>query len=87
LYKKWIIKENFRGIHFNQPKEEAFIILGRWIRDAQKCGIGQIIKVADMFDKHTQGIANAMAYNKSNAMVERIKGKMSYQFLPNPLSV
>ncbi|MEM6815134.1 MAG: transposase, partial [Bacteroidota bacterium] len=33
-------------------------------------------KVADMFDRHMQGIVNAMAYNKSNAMAERINGKL-----------
>ena len=72
----WRIKENFRDIHFNQPKEEAYLLLHRWIRNAQKCGIGHIIKVADMFDNHLQGIVNAMTYNKSNAMAERLNGKL-----------
>jgi len=74
--KAWIIKENFRDIHFSQSKEEAFVILSQWIRNAQKCGIGQIIKVAKTFDRHMQGIINAMTYNKSNAMAERINGKL-----------
>ncbi|MEM6814360.1 MAG: transposase, partial [Bacteroidota bacterium] len=63
-------------IHFSQPKEEAFVLLYQWIRNAQRCGIGHLIKVADMFDRHMQGIVNAMAYNKSNAMAERINGKL-----------
>lgn len=74
--KAWRIKENFRDIHFSQSKEDAFIILSQWIKDAQKCGIGQIIKVAGMFDQHMQGIVNAITYNKSNAMAERINGKL-----------
>lgn len=74
--KAWKIKENFRDIHFKQSKAEAFIILSQWIRNAQKCGIGQIIKVANMFKAHLTGIVNAMAYNKSNAMAERLNGKI-----------
>ncbi|MEM6815113.1 MAG: transposase, partial [Bacteroidota bacterium] len=52
----WIIKENFRDIHFSPPKEDAFVILSQWSRNAQRCGIGHLIKVADMFDRHMQGI-------------------------------
>ena len=72
----WRIKENFREIHFKQSKEEAFIILSQWIRNARKCGIGQIIKVANMFETHLTGIVNAMTYNKSNAMAERLNRKI-----------
>ncbi len=56
----WRIKENFRDIHFKQTQAEAFILLYQWIRNAQKCGIGHIIKVADMFDNHMQRILNAI---------------------------
>ncbi|MCP4460486.1 MAG: ISL3 family transposase [Cytophagales bacterium] len=68
----WRIKENFRAIHFKQRSEEAFILLNQWIRNAQKCGMGQLIKVADMFDAHMQGIVNAMVY----AIAERLNGKL-----------
>ncbi|MEM0940121.1 MAG: transposase, partial [Bacteroidota bacterium] len=74
--KAWIIKENFGDIHFSQPKEEAFVLLYQWIRNAQRCGIGHLIKVADMFYWHRQGILNAMTYNKSNTMAERINGRL-----------
>ncbi len=39
-------------------------------------GIAQIIKVANMFETHLTGIVNAMTYNKSNAMAERLNGKI-----------
>jgi len=72
----WRIKENFRDIHFKQTPAEAFVLLSQWIKDAKKCGMGQIIKIADMFDSHLQGIINAMVYSKSNAMAERLNGKI-----------
>lgn len=72
----WRIKENFRDIHFKQTQAEAFVLLSQWIKDAQKCGMGQIIKVADMFEAHLDGIVNAMVYSKSNAMAERLNGKI-----------
>ena len=72
----WRIKENFRDITFNQPFEDAFILFCRWCADALKSQIKAIIKVAEMFKRHTAGILNAMALNKSNAMAERLNGKI-----------
>ncbi len=72
----WRIKENFRDIHFKQSSQEAFILFYAWLRNAQRCGIGQIIKVANMFKAHMQGIINAMIFAKSNAMAERLNGKL-----------
>jgi len=72
----WRIKENFRDITFNQSFAEAFILFYRWCNDALKSQINAIIKVAEMFKRHTTGIVNAMALNKSNAMAERLNGKI-----------
>ena len=72
----WRIKENFRDITFNQPFEEAFILFSRWCNDALNSQISPVIKVAEMFKRHTVGIVNAMALNKSNAMAERLNGKI-----------
>jgi len=74
--KAWVIKENFRDIFFNQQKDEAYIILSQWIKNAKMCGVGHMIKVADMFDRHMEGIVNAMTLNKSNAMAERLNEKL-----------
>lgn len=72
----WRIKENFRDITFNQPLEHAFVLFWRWSNDALKSQLNPIIKVAQMFQRHTRGIVNAMALNKSNAMAERLNGKI-----------
>lgn len=72
----WRIKENFRDITYNQPFEESFILFCRWSSDALKSQLNPIIKVAEMFKRHTAGIVNAMTLNKSNAMAERLNGKI-----------
>ncbi len=72
----WRIKENFRDITFNQPLQEAFILFNRWCLDALSSKLAPIIKVAEMFNRHIVGIVNAMALNKSNAMAERLNGKI-----------
>lgn len=72
----WRIKENFRDITFNQPREEAFILFMRWCSDALKSQINEIIKVSEMFNRHMVGIINAINLGKSNAMAERLNGKI-----------
>lgn len=72
----WRIKENFRDITFSQPKEESYIIFMRWHRDALNSNINAIVKVAEMYKRHMNGIVNAMTLNKSNAMAERLNGKI-----------
>jgi transposase len=72
----WRIKENFRDITFNQTREEAFILFMRWFRDAMKSQIKAIMDVAEMFNRHLAGIVNAINLGKSNAMAERLNGKI-----------
>ncbi len=47
-------------------------MLSQWIRNAQKCGIGQIIKVVKVFETHLTGIVNAMA-ERLNGKIQEIK--------------
>ena len=72
----WRIKKNFGDITFNQPFSEAFILFSRWCTAAMNSQINAIIKVTEMFKRHTVGIVNAMALNKSNAMSERLNEKI-----------
>lgn len=74
--KAWRIKENFRDITFNQSLSEAYILFYRWCRDAKNSKINAIMKVAEMFERHSAGIVNAISLNKSNAMAERLNGKI-----------
>jgi transposase len=71
----WKIKENFRDIQFRQQTiQEAFLIVSNWRRNAINSKIPEIKKVIDMFDRHFQGILNAMMTGSNNARAERING-------------
>ena len=72
----WRVKENFRDIQFRQTREEAFIIYYRWKMDAKKTNIKEISDVVEMFDRHEQGIINAIQTGSNNARAERINGSI-----------
>lgn len=71
----WRIKENFRDIQFRQKnKEEAFFILANWRRNATYANIPEITQIVNMFDRHFQGILNAIVTGANNARAERVNG-------------
>lgn len=73
--KAWRIKENFRDIQFRQDtKENAFFILSNWRRSAIYSKIPEILEIVKMFDRHFQGILNAILTGSNNARAERING-------------
>jgi transposase len=72
----WRIKENFRDIIFNQPFNEAFALFLRWLTDALNSQISSIIRVSEMFKRHTVAIINEIVLNRNNAMAERLNGKI-----------
>lgn len=73
--KAWRIKENFRDIQFRQEtKENAFFILSNWRRNAIQSKIPEILEIVKMFDRHFQGILNAILTGSNNARAERING-------------
>ena len=41
-----------------------------------KTNIKEVIKVAKMFNKHLEGVCNALVESFSNAMAERLNGKI-----------
>ena len=41
-----------------------------------KTNIKEVIKVAKMFNNHLEGVCNAMVESFSNAMAERLNGKI-----------
>jgi len=72
----WRIKENFRDIFGCNNTSDAFHLIMQWLNHAVSSNIKEIIKVADMFKNHFKGIVNAMVNNFSNAMAERLNGKI-----------
>lgn len=74
--KAWRVKENFRAIFGCENKNEATILMIQWISDSIRTEIKEIIKVVEMFKYHIIGVTNAMLESFSNAMAERLNGKI-----------
>lgn len=73
----WQVREDFRNL-FNQEKDydSASILFLNWINQATRKKIKEVTKVVDMFKNHFKGIVNALIFSFSNAMAERLNGKI-----------
>ncbi len=74
--KAWRVKENFRDIFGCQNLNEATTLMIHWISSSIRTQIKEIIKVVEMFKNHIIGVTNAMVESFSNAMAERLNGKI-----------
>lgn len=61
---------------FRKPNNmvESAILLSRWINDTKNKAIVEMDKVADMFNRHFDGVSRALMSASSNAFAERING-------------
>lgn len=73
--KAWQVRENFKDL-FSSGKLFAWLLLNRWTADATRKKIKEIDKVVEMFNKHVSGVVNALLNNLTNAMAERLNGKI-----------
>jgi transposase len=72
--KAWRIKENFRDILHMQSMECARTLYRMWKQDALIHNIKEINEVIEMFDRHHEGIINAMSTGVNNSRAERLNG-------------
>lgn len=72
----WRIKENFRAIFDCEKLQEASSLIIQWISNAIQSKIKEITKVVETFKSHLRGIINAMMNTFTNAMAERLNGKI-----------
>jgi transposase len=63
----WQGKENFRDIQLGQERPAATARYEEWCRDARAAGIPEITAVVAMFERHRQGLINAIKTATSNA--------------------
>jgi len=73
--KAWQVRENFRDL-FSSGKLFARLLFNRWTMDATQQKIKEIDKVVEMFNNHISGVINALLTNLTNAMAERVNGKI-----------
>jgi transposase len=70
----WKIRENFRAVFDSQDELEAAERYDLWMEDAARSGNKYVINVLKTFERHLDGIFNAIVLNISNALHERING-------------
>ncbi len=73
--KAWQVRENFKAL-FSKGKLWATLSFLQWANDATKRKIKEVNKVVEMFKKHQSGVVNALLINLTNAMAERLNGKI-----------
>ena len=72
----WRVKENFRDIHFGQDRLDTLSLYAFWRMDAKRVNIPEVNQVIDMFDRHQNGIVNAIQTGATNARAERLNGSI-----------
>lgn len=74
--KAWRIRENFKAIFDSQNINEAVELFWKWGASVLRTNIEEMKKVAKMFNNHLSGVCNAMVETFSNAIAERLNGKI-----------
>lgn len=72
----WRLKECFRNLSGCVDYREAFKRFSHWSDFCIWEGIPEIVKVVNMFKNHIKGVCNALVETASNAMAERLNGKI-----------
>jgi transposase len=72
----WGLKESFKSLFGCQDYHEAFNRYSHWNSFVKWEGIPELSKVATMFSNHINGVCNALVETTSNAMAERLNGKI-----------
>lgn len=72
----WKVKENFRDIAFRQNRLNSLALYSFWRMDAQRTNIKEINQVIEMFDRHQNGIINAIETGATNARAERLNSSI-----------
>lgn len=73
--KAWQVRENFKAL-FSCGKLFAWTLYNKWTADSKRRKIKEIDKVIETFNNHVSGVVNALIMNLSNAMAERLNGKI-----------
>jgi transposase len=72
----WGLKESFKSLFGCNDYQEAFKRFSDWNDFVKWEAIPELTKVATMFCNHINGVCNALIETTSNAMAERLNGKI-----------
>ena len=70
------VREDFKDIFDSLTTENAFGLFIKWGASVLNTNIKELIKIAKMFNTHIKGVINALTSSFSNAMAERLNGKI-----------
>lgn len=72
----WRLREEFKAIFECKTWSDAKQYFQRWFDSVKEAAVKEIMKVAEMFERHLTGVCNALCHEQSNARAERINGKI-----------
>ncbi len=72
----WRLREEFKSIFGGDSYSESDTYFDLWLKSVRKESIKEVTKVAEMFERHYQGVCNALCHQQSNGKAERINGKI-----------
>src|SRR5680860_326940 len=72
----WQVREDFRAMFGLESIGEAISLFIKWGASVLRNDIKEMVKVAKMFNAHLKGVCNALVLGFSNAMAERLNGKI-----------
>ncbi|KKZ12001.1 MAG: hypothetical protein TQ37_06140 [Candidatus Synechococcus spongiarum 15L] len=72
----WRLREEFKGIFECKSFAEAKKYFELWLASVQETAVQEVIHIAEMFQRHFDGVCNALCHKQSNAKAERINGKI-----------
>ena len=72
----WGLKESFKSLFGCKNYQEAFSRFSDWNSFVMWEATPELTKVATMFSNHIKGVCNALVESASNAMAERLNGKI-----------
>ena len=72
----WRVKENFKEVFKESSWAETVKLYSLWMQNAINTGLNEITKVVDRFKNHLKGVLNGLASKRSNAIAERLNGKI-----------
>ncbi len=74
--KAWTYKDAFDKFFSITDYENAREYFYDWIKDAKESGLKYIVKVAEMFERHSVGILNYIRHKVTNSIPENLNGKI-----------
>ena len=74
--KAWHMKENFKGIFFQETKYKCFMFFKEWYKDVLQSNLKPMIKAADTILRHIEGIANYAIHYCTNAIAEELNSEI-----------